>query len=182
MTFPIGKMKKNNNKSHAACSLGPRPSFVFLGKYGFTLLELMLVSVIILAMVAISTPLFRRTYEDLKLTTTVKDISMLMQFCREKAVFERRPYRISLDINQKTYQALVEEDDEEFKPLKSRWGRLFRIPGGIDIETSLEKIDFSPSGKPTPAVVYLTNNKNVTHTIFIESNTGRIRVYDYKKE
>ena len=154
-----------------------------LGICGFTLLELMLVSVIVLAMVAVSTPLFKRTYEDLKLTSSAKEMAALIHFCRERAVFERRHYLFSLDTDKKTYRALVEDEErEEFLPLKSRWGRIFKLADDIAIETDVERIEFSAGGRPTPAVIYLTNNKDVTHTILVEKNTGRIRVYDYKKE
>ncbi|NQT95822.1 MAG: prepilin-type N-terminal cleavage/methylation domain-containing protein [Candidatus Omnitrophica bacterium] len=150
---------------------------------GFTLLELLLVAVIILALVTISTPLFKRTYEDLRLTSSAKDISVIMQFCRERAIFERIPYRFLLNIDKKNYKILrQEEDEDDFEAIQGRWGKTFKISEAIEIEADEEAIDFLPDGNITPALIYLTNRDEVTHTVSTESATGLIKVYDYKFE
>lgn len=152
-------------------------------KYAFTLLELMLVAAIILALVALSTPLFRRTYEDLKLTTSAKNIAYMANFCRERAVFERRDYRLIIDIDNNMYQISVEdEEDNTFKPLKERWGRSFRIPNGIEVKADRAIIDFLPDGNTNSVVIYLTNKENKTIAVSIEAGTGSIKVYDYIEE
>ena len=161
MILPTGKRKKN------------RP--------GFTLIELVLVTVIILAIVAISTPQFKRTYDDLKLTTSVKEMAAILRFLRERTVFERKNYTLVIDINNRSYRAFIKDKDEELKTLKSKWGRNFKLSDNIDIETESEEIEFSPDGGATAALLYLTNKENSTQTIIIEE-TGHIRVYDYKKE
>lgn len=149
---------------------------------GFTLLELMLVAVIILALVTISIPLFKRTYEDLRLTSSAKEIAAIMQFCRERAVFERRTFVLNIDTDKMSYQIFTEDEDKkEPLPLKSRWGRIFRIPDGIDVEVDEERIDFLPDGSTTPALIYLTNKEGKAFTISIEQGTGLVSVYDYKK-
>ena len=150
---------------------------------GFTLLELMLVAVIILALVTVSTPLFKKTYEDLRLTSCAKEAAAVMRFCRERAIFERRIFRINIDSDKKTYQALAEEEDkQELVPLKSRWGRIFRLPDAIDVKAGEKEIDFFPDGTTTPALVYFTNKKGEGLTVSIEPDTGFVRVHDYKKE
>lgn len=149
---------------------------------GFTLLELMLVAVIMLVLVTISTPLFKRTYEDLRLTSSAKEIASVMRFCRERAIFERKTFILNIDTEKKTYQVFAEdEDNEEPLPLKSRWGRIFRIPDGIDVEVDVKEIDFFPDGSTTPVSIYLTNKEGKAFTILIERDTGFVRVYDYKK-
>lgn len=152
-------------------------------EFGFTLLELMLVAVIILILVSVSTPLFKRTYEDLRLTSSAKEISSVMQFCQERAVFERKNFRFNVNPDKKTYQLLAKDEEKgEFQPLRSRWGRAFKIPDGIDIEADQDTVDFFPDGTATPASLYLTNKEGQVFTILTEQETGLVRVYDYKKE
>jgi len=148
---------------------------------GLTLLELLLVTVIILALVTISTPLFKRTFEDLRLTSCTKDMAEIMRFCQERAVFERTPYRISIDIANKGYKIyLYSDDDEEFRSIKGRWGKRFRVPDSIEIETEQESIDFSPDGTLTSTLIYLTNREEKIHTISTEGRSSFIKVYDYE--
>ena len=152
-------------------------------KYGFTLLELLLVTIIILALVSISTPLFRNTYEDLKLTSTARDMASIIRLCYEKAVFERQPYRLKIDTDNNSYRIFTEsEEDGEFKPLRDRWGRTFRTGNSIVISTEQEDIDFSPGGYTSSSYIYLTNREGNVATISIEANTGSAKIYDYKKE
>ncbi len=151
--------------------------------HAFTLLELMLVAAIILALVALSTPIFRRTYEDLKLTTSAKNIAYMANFCLERAVFERTDYRLVIDIENRFYRAFVkDEEDKTFKPLRERWGRSFRIPSGIEIKTGNSVIDFSPDGDMDSANIYLVGKDNKTIVISIEAGTGLIKAYDYIEE
>lgn len=150
---------------------------------GFTLLELMLVAVIILALVTVSTPLLKKTYEDLRFTSCAKEAAAVMRFCRERAIFERRIFRINIDSDNKTYQVLAEDEDKhKLAPLRSRWGRIFRLPDAINVEADEKEIDFFPDGTTTPTLVYLTNKEGEAFTISIEPETGFVRVYDYKKE
>jgi len=165
----------NGHRRSKAKDLRPR--------YAFTLLELMLVAAIILALVLLSTPIFRRTYEDLQLTTSAKNIAYMANFCRERAVFERIDYRLNIDTDNNVYQISVRnEEDNTFKPLKEKWGRSFRIPNGIEVKTDKEAIDFSPEGDTNSFTIYLTNKENKTIVVSIKAGTGSIRIYDYIEE
>ena len=147
-------------------------------QYGFTLIELTLVSVIILILITLSMPLFRRTYEDLKITSCAKDISQIIHFSRERAIFERRNYRIIIDTKSNTYQILVhDEEGDGFKPLADRWGRMFHIPKDIEIRTDIKQIDFLPGGVSDSAVIYIIR-ENRTYSIILDGSTGSIKVDD----
>jgi prepilin-type N-terminal cleavage/methylation domain-containing protein len=166
MILPTGKQKR---QSRTPC--------------GFTLLELMLVAIIVSALVLISSPLFKRTYEELRLTSLSKEIVQMFELCRERAIFERRPYKFKFGRDKRSYRILAEdEEDAKFKPLESRWGRAFKIPDGITVKTEKEEIIFLADGKATDLRIYLTNRENKTCTVSIESETGAIGLYDYKKE
>ncbi len=152
-------------------------------KRAFTLLELILVVAITLSLVALSTPLFRRTYEGLALSSASKNIAYMARFCREKAVFERRGYRLVIDADKKLCRILAEdEEDNSFKPLRQRWGKPFRIPSGVEIESEKKELSFSPSGRADSAVIYLSNKVKDRIIVSIEENSGRVRIYDYAEE
>ena len=103
-------------------------------KNAFTLIEVTLVSVIVLILITLSMPLFRRTYEDLKITSCTKDISQIIHFSRQRAIFERRNYRVVIDSDNNSYQILVQdEESDKFIPLADRWGRVYNVPKDIEI-------------------------------------------------
>ena len=163
-------------------SMRRRPGLESL-RFGFTLLELVLVTAIILTLVALSTPFFRRTYEDLKLTSSAKTIAYTANFLRERAVFERRDYRLIIDVDNRLCRIYAEdEEDNTFRPLKERWGRSFKIPDGIEVKADRDTSDFSPDGNTDFAAVYLTNKENKTVLVSLEPGTGSIKVYDYIEE
>jgi prepilin-type N-terminal cleavage/methylation domain-containing protein len=153
-----------------------------ISKQGFTLLELIIVSVIILILITVSVPLYRRTYEGLKTTFYVKDITRMMNFCRERAVFERRHYRFVIDQEDNTYRILAEDEESgRFKPSEDRWGRVFKVPEDISIISAQQEINFMPSGVSDSAVIHITSKENKTHSISLDGSTGSIKYYDKTK-
>jgi prepilin-type N-terminal cleavage/methylation domain-containing protein len=146
---------------------------------GFTLIEVTLVSVIILILITLSMPIFRRTYEDLRISSSAKDIAQMINFARERAVFERINYRFIIDDTANTYQVLAQyEERGEFTPLKDRWGRINRVPEDIGIKSDIKSIDFSPSGISGGAVIYLTSGKGKTYSITLDGKRGTAKVDD----
>ena len=164
--------------------MGPAPNvldvpFRQAKRSGFTLLEVTLVTVIILILITLSMPIFRRTYEDLMISSSAKDIAQMINFARERAVFERINYRFIIDDTASTYQVLAQyEERGEFTPLKDRWGRINKVPEDIDIKADIKSIDFSPSGISGSAVIYLTSGKGKTYSITLDGKRGTAKVDD----
>jgi prepilin-type N-terminal cleavage/methylation domain-containing protein len=173
-----------NNRFVLAKQMGPAPfalnnRFVLAKQMGFTLIEVTLVSVIILILITLSMPIFRMTYEDLRISSSAKDIAQMITFARERAVFERINYRFVVDDTANTYQVLAQyEERGEFEPLKDRWGRVSVVPDGIDIQADIKSIDFSPSGISSHAVIYLTSGKGKTYSITLDGKKGIAKVDD----
>jgi Tfp pilus assembly protein FimT len=149
---------------------------------GFTLLELTLVTILILALVTISAPIFKRTYEDLKLTSAVNDITSIVQFCRQSSIFQRKDYRLALDPSQNSYHILADYKEEGFLPIRGRWGRAFKFSGPVSIQAEEEYVDFFPDGSSSGAVIYILNKDAKLYRIEIAKSTGFVKTYDYKKE
>jgi Tfp pilus assembly protein FimT len=157
--------------------------FVLAKRIGFTLIEVTLVSVIILILITVSMPIFRRTYEDLKISSSANNIAHMINFARQRAIFERINYRFIIDDTNNTYQILAQyEDSPKFEPLKDRWGRISRVPQGIEIHTDIKSIDFSPSGISGHASIYLVSNQGKTYSVILDGKRGIVEVDDDQKE
>jgi len=126
------------------------------------------VSVIILALLSLSMPLFRGTFNDLELKEAVSNISKLITFAQEKAIIDRRIYKISFDYTAGRYQLLrIEGEGQniEFMSPKDRFGRVFYISRGIEVEGDSSQILFYPDGHCDNG-----DSKNVTLTLKNRNN------------
>ena len=102
--------------------------------WGFTLIELTLVTVIILALLGLSIPLFRKTFLDLSAKDTAFNISKLVTYAQEKAVIDRKNYKIIFNFNQRNYQLLESSRTEDaivYKKVQKRFGKIFTLPQGL---------------------------------------------------
>ena len=100
----------------------------------FTLIELMLVTIIILALVSLSIPLFKRTFSDLSAKDTAFNISKLLAYAQERSVIDRKNYRATFDFNRRQYQLLESSpsaDGIAYKTSRSRFGKAFTLPQGL---------------------------------------------------
>jgi Tfp pilus assembly protein FimT len=155
--------------------------FALVKQMGFTIIEVALVSVIILIVITLSMPIFRRTYEDLRISSSAKDIAQMINFARERAVFERINYRFIIDDTANTYQVLAQyEERGEFTPLKDRWGRINKVPEDINIKVDIKSIDFLPNGISGGSVIHLANGKGKIYSITLDGKRGTVKVDDKK--
>jgi Tfp pilus assembly protein FimT len=139
----------------------------------------MLVAVIVLVLVALSTPLFRKTYEDLSFTAYAKNIFQTLYYCRERSIFERKAYAIIIDNEKNTYNIFVENQDSgEFEISADSRRRVLNIPEGIEIETDRENISFRPDGYMDSAIITITDKNNRIQRILLDSKTGSVTMND----
>ncbi|MDD3906288.1 MAG: hypothetical protein PHS46_07180 [Candidatus Omnitrophica bacterium] len=100
----------------------------------FTLIELTLVTVIILSLVGLSIPLFRKTFAALSAKDAVFNISKLVSYAQERAVIDRKNYRITFDFNRRTYQLFESNSSAEgivYVKGDKRFGKVFFLPQGL---------------------------------------------------
>jgi Tfp pilus assembly protein FimT len=139
----------------------------------------MLVAVIILVLVALSAPLFRKTYEDLSFTVYAKGIFNTLYYCRERSILERKTYAIIIDNEKNTYNIFVENRDSgEFEISTDSRRSVFKIPEGIEIETDRENIFFRPDGYMDPAIITITDKNNRIQRILLDGKTGPVTMND----
>ena len=100
----------------------------------FTLLELTLVAVIILALVGLSVPLFRKTFSELSAKNTVFNISKLINYAQERSIIDRENYKITFNFTAKQYQLFkAKQSTDRFIYVKTgdRFARAFTLPQGL---------------------------------------------------
>ncbi len=150
----------------------------------FTLIELLIVSVIILALVSFSTPLFRKTFTDLELKEAVSNISKLMGLAQQRAIIEGRSYRLLFDFEGRQYRlSRIEGEGQNIKfvDLRDSFGRPFKIPESVDIEGNTKEVIFYPNGScSAPGAerdvieLKLTNKNENTMMISVIEATGNV--------
>jgi Tfp pilus assembly protein FimT len=139
----------------------------------------MLVSIIILILAASSTPLFRKTYEDIKLDSYAKDMYRLIEFCRERAIFERTRYSLVIENEKNTYSIYVREDENgEPRPASGRWGHTLTAPKGVDITSDKKEIYFFPDGYTDSAIINIKGKGNRQQVIRLDGTSGAVKIYD----
>jgi len=135
-----------------------------LSSKGFTLIELFIVSVIILVLISISTPLFRKTFADMELKETASRLERFIAFAQQEAIINVTVYRMFFDFENKTYQLFVDTGEEGvgFEEVRDKFGRIFNLPKGISIEGTAEEILFYPDGHSDKVELTLTNENDKT--------------------
>ena len=149
---------------------------------GFVLLELLVVVTILAIMFGTMTPLFRRSYTDLRIRNAYKDIAAIVKHAQERAIMEEREFRVNFDEKEGTYWLSYREDPMEFPAnfvnLNTDAGRPKLLPEGVaftdiranrDRETHAQYITFYPNGTADRATVRL---RDVRYRSFI-METGR---------
>ncbi len=136
--------------------IGRKPS-----RSGFTLIELILLTIIIAVLVAASTPQFRRTFSALKLREASYNLAKLINFAQEKAIVEGIPYKLVLDPQDGRYYFLRFDDIKKkgYVRLKDRLGKVFTVPQGARLKTNKREIIFYPDGRSQKATITISRRK-----------------------
>ena len=117
---------------------------------GFTLIELTLVTLLVLIIAGLSTPLFKKTLSDLSARNTSFSICKLINYAQEMAVLERKNYKISFDFKKGKYQLLEIAASAAKKPVykraAGRFGKLFGLPQGLKLSGDRNGVVFYPDG------------------------------------
>lgn len=142
---------------------------------GFTFIELVLVSIIILVLVGITAPQFRGPFHRIQLKNTCQSLVQLMRYIQGKSIAEKKFCRINFDFEQGTFWPTVEDEAHpgKFVRIKGKWGKTFKTTEGVSInaledipineETSF--ITFYPDGTSDKAKIKISGSKGKAFTI-----------------
>lgn len=139
-------------------------------KYGFTLLELVVVVAFISILTGMVIPIYNRTMYSLRIRNTTQDITSLIRFAQEKAVAESREFRVLIDDESGKFSLLrlksqSLDGEKEFEPVGTGDGggiitlpetiKISRITAGKDRKTGMRYISCYPNGASDPGQVEL---------------------------
>ena len=129
---------------------------------GYTLIEVMLVVTIFSILVTISAPLFRNTYESIKMESFVSDLISTCQFAQQSAVIKQSDIQLVFIESQGQFHIEIwakespgNQNDQKNKLIT---GKNLIIPQGINLTSDEETIVFFSDGTATVSEI-LVNNK-----------------------
>jgi len=158
-------------------------SLIGRNRGGFTLIELILVTLIIVILVGISTPLFRRTYHDLQLNETAYNIARFMSYARAKAISERINTRVNFDFEIGKYwltQASDPERPDQYGHIKGRLGRFHSAPTGISLSGQASLLEFYPNGRSADFKLIIEGRGDEERIIEVKGQTGEPAIIENK--
>lgn len=161
MILQIGKRARERNK-------------------GFTFIELVLVTIIMLILLGFSTPFFKKPFANLQLKRTTQDLMQLMRYVQAKAIAQRELHQINLDFSKSSFWASIKKDDSsgELRRLSGRWGKTFQTPEGISIASESSVITFYPNGSSDKAEIKISN---ITGEAFIITTDRTIKYAEFEE-
>ncbi|MBI1883660.1 MAG: prepilin-type N-terminal cleavage/methylation domain-containing protein [Chlamydiae bacterium] len=126
---------------------------------GFTLVEILIVTVIIAVLSSIAIPRFRRTYEQFQLSVLTQKFSRLAQTAHELAMLEGRAYKIFLSRQTASFTLFraPDREDEPYERLSGNLGKDQMLPLGFQIKADEEEIFFYPDGSATETELEFEN-------------------------
>ncbi len=152
---------------------------------GLTFIELILVISILSILTAISTPLFRHTFDNLQVRNLCRDISKLSRYAQERAIMEQVVHRINFDINSKEYWVSIAKDPlnpEKFTTLNNKLGRKRRFSPNILLECTKPYTVFYQDGRADELTIYVSGADGEVYTVTNKETTGYAKIFNYRKE
>lgn len=145
---------------------------------GFTLVELVLVTMIILVLAGLSTPLFRGPFRNIQLKNTCGKVQQLIRYLRARSIAERTICRMNFDFEQGLIWPTEEDETAagEFKRIKKSWARTYQIAEGISIQGETNFITFYPDGKTEQVQITLSDSQGKTYTLTTQKGMGFVKI------
>ena len=155
---------------------------------GFTLVELVVVLFLIGLFSALTLPMLTGFGAD-DLNLSARRIAGTVKYLFNEAALTGRVYRLSYDLDRKTYDAREQNADGELVPLTGPLGALRHLEGKVRFEdiavagrgttnAGTVSTDIHPEGWLPETTVHLKNDKGRQLTLHILPYTGTTEVYD----
>ena len=167
--------------------IGAEPLRLVRNNLGFTLIEVILVTLLMVILASIALPDFHSTYSLVKLKTATDDLAYAMRYAQSRSIMKNHPVRLEFDAGHARYWLLekVVKDDgtnlDEFQRLSGRMGRDAVIPEGVRVEGTENVLNFNFSGDIDKCRFYVCVDKNC-RTISTQEQKGTVRVFEERVE
>ena len=152
---------------------------------GLTFIELILVVSILSILTAVSTPLFRHTFDNLQVRNLCRDISKLTKYVQERAIMEQTIHRIDFDVNNNEYWVSIAKDQlnpEKFIKLNNKFGRMRKFSPNIIFECDEPYAAFYPDGSADELTIYVSGTNSEVYTLTNKETTGYVKIFNYRKD
>lgn len=150
---------------------------------GFTMIEIILVSVIITTLLAVSMPAFSKIYADTRLKTCVQSLIATIRYVYQSAASQQIKYKINYDQAAGKYWVEKEQDSGEFQQVRAALLKPMFLPDNVVFKKiSAAQVIFYPNGSADNFDIQLQNKNNKVYTIHFTGLTGQVEIFDYVKE
>ena len=154
----------------------------------FTLIEIILVVLILGVVVGMAVPNFSRTYATFQLKQFTEDLAYLMRYAQSRAITTNREVRLEFDPDFLQYwltQQMVDETKIDagliFERITGRYGRIFKVPAEVRIETKINYMSFYSDGTMGRERIYICHEKQCL-TISTQEQRGFVQIFEEKLE
>ena len=148
---------------------------------GFTLLELLVVTLILMVLVGVSVPQFRRTFRHLQLQVFASDVAKLLTYANPRAVATGEVLRIQFDVDGRRYwlaRAQEASPGEKFERVSGKFGRVASVPGSISISSSAREVTFYPDGRADRFEMLISDDSRAGYRLVTDVRTGRVKLLE----
>ena len=164
--------RKNHSQSRRGESKRLSP-FLFKNQ-AFTLLELLIVLVLIVAVSGLTFPNLKSYYHESVTNQAVRRITDLIEYARYESVMQRKTLRLSVS-DSNTVQLFVL--DEKFVPHLSRFGKAYSFPDHLSLSSlSEQNIFFYPDGNTSKVHITLDKKEGGYIEISTKALFGAVQV------
>lgn len=157
---------------------------------GFTLFEMLLVLFLLALLLVVILP---RTGLANNLPSACRQLIATIRSLQAMASSSQKTVRLYLDLDQRSYWAMLLEEKEERPPLEASLASRMVLPSEIrflevvtvqhgKVESGRAFLHLFPTGRVDPSVIYLTDLENNVLAIRVLPLTGRIQVSDQRIE
>lgn len=151
---------------------------------GFTLIEVLLVTIILVVIVGLAVPSFSSTYHKFQLKKSVNHLTYLMRYAQSRAVTKQMIVRLTFSEDFKEYWLeQANEETEEFESVGGRFGKHHPVSDDVivefDQEFAGEDIEFFSDGQIDKMRLFLCYEE-ICMTVSTKEQRGYVRIYEGK--
>ena len=150
---------------------------------GFTLIELLFVAAITLALVGLAAPRLARTFSELEIKNASLNLYQIFQFAQQRAVVERKPFKIAFNFGGGRYQLLeslpgAPGENDSFGPPSGRFGRSMTVPPRAVLSGQPTEILFYPDGSSNGGEISLTRPGDTGYQFTLKGSGAGARMQE----
>src|SRR5205823_2612303 len=115
-------------------------------QFGFTLIELILVMVIMATVMALAAPTLRGWSKGSKLRNSADTFIAATRWARSRAAADGAVYVVTIDAQSNTYKVQV-QNGQNYADVEGQFASPVSLPDGSKIESTESVINFYPTGR-----------------------------------